>query len=206
MSKRLSAMGQKNYLNGFRVTMHEHVLDTPLGWTRPQTIFVDSMGDLFHEEVTVDFIVKVFDTMLRTPWHTYQVLTKRSGRLSEFVPKTGWPPNVWVGVSVEDMSYTSRIDDLRDVPARIRFVSFEPLLGDVGDVNLAGIHWVIVGGESGPGARQMRREWAVAIRDQCIAADVPFFFKQWGGTRRRRAGRLLEGHTWDQLPAMANVR
>jgi len=193
-------MGQPNYRNGFRVTLHPAALDAPLFWTRPQLIFVNSMSDLFHEDVPLDFIQKVFAVMTRARQHDFQVLTKRSERLEGLARKLPWPSNVWIGVSVESADYAYRIEHLRHVPARTRFVSFEPLLGDVGDVDLAGIHWAIVGGESGPGARPMRPEWALAIRDQCVRQSVPFFFKQWGGVHKKKAGRLLEGRVWDEYP------
>ena len=200
MGKRLQTMGQPNYRNGFRVTLHPAALDAPLFWTRPQLIFVNSMSDLFHEDVPLDFIQKVFAVMTRARQHDFQVLTKRSERLEGLARKLPWPSNVWIGVSVESADYAYRIEHLRHVPARTRFVSFEPLLGDVGDVDLAGIHWAIVGGESGPGARPMRPEWALAIRDQCVRQSVPFFFKQWGGAHKKKAGRVLDGRVWDEYP------
>ncbi len=193
-------MGQRNYRNGFRVTMHEHMLQAPKRWKRPRNIFVNSMSDLFHPEVPFDFIRKVFGVMGETPWHQFQILTKRSERLVEFAPELPWHPNIWMGVSVENEIYAYRIDHLRTVSAAVRFISFEPLVGRVRSLNLTNIDWVIVGGESGPGARAMRREWVVEIRDKALAASVPFFFKQWGGTRKKKAGRLLDGTIWNFLP------
>ncbi|GAB4537265.1 MAG: DUF5131 family protein [Anaerolineae bacterium] len=203
MALRLQAMGQPNYANGFKLTMHEHMLELPLNWKKPQMIFVNSMSDLFHEEVPLEFIQNVFDVMRRASWHTFQVLTKRSARLLELNPEIDWPANVWMGVSVENQDYTSRIDHLRETGAEIRFLSLEPLLGPLPNLNLRGIHWVIVGGESGPRARPIQKEWVTDIRDQCLAAGVPFFFKQWGGFKRKRAGRLLEGRTWEGMPEPA---
>lgn len=200
MAKRLKAMGQPNYANGFKVTTHEHVLELPLKWKKPQVIFVNSMSDLFHEEVPFDFISRVFEVMREAEWHVFQVLTKRSQRLAECAPEIAWPENVWAGVSVENADYTFRIDHLRSVEAAVRFLSLEPLLGPVPNLDLCGIDWAIVGGESGPKARPMAEEWVSEIRNQCLAANVPFFFKQWGGTNKKRAGRLLEGRTWDEMP------
>ena len=200
MAKRLQAMGQPNYRDGFRVTLHPATLDAPLFWTRPQLIFVNSMSDLFHEDVPFDFIQKVFAVMVRARQHSFQVLTKRAERLEELARKLPWPSNVWIGVSVESADYTYRIDHLRRVPAATRFVSFEPLLADVGELDLTDIHWAIVGGESGPGARPMQPKWALAIRDQCVEQSVPFFFKQWGGAHKKKAGRVLDGRVWDEYP------
>lgn len=204
MARRLKAMGQPNYRNGFRVTMHEHALDLPLGWKRPQTVFVNSMSDLFHEDVPVDFIRRVFDVMQRADRHLFQVLTKRSARLAELAPQLPWPTNVWMGVTVESCDYLHRVDDLRRVPATVRFLSLEPLLGPLPDLDLTDIDWVIVGGESGPGARTMAEAWALDLRDQCHRAGVAFFFKQWGGVNKKKAGRLLGGRTWDQMPRSAS--
>ena len=205
MARRLQAMGHLNYVNGFQLTLHEHMLEQPLGWKKPQMVFVNSMSDLFHRDVPSEFILKVFDTMRRASWHTFQVLTKRSGRLVELDPHLDWPSNVWMGVSVENQDYTFRIEHLRHTRACVKFLSIEPLLGPLPVLNLHGIDWVIVGGESGPRARPMAEEWVIAIRDQCLAAGVPFFFKQWGGVRKKRTGRVLRGRTWDQLPALAGV-
>jgi protein gp37 len=185
--------------------MHENALELPVKWKKPQTIFVNSMSDLFHDEVPVEFIANVFDVMCRADWHRYQLLTKRSGRLLELSPSLPWKPHIWMGVSVESLRYVFRIDHLRRTGAAVRFLSLEPLLGPLPGLNLEGIDWVIVGGESGPGSRPMAPEWAMSIRDQCLQARVPFFFKQWGGTRKKAAGRELEGKTWDEMPALASV-
>ena len=184
-----------------RVDLVADALQVPLRWRKPRVIFVNSMSDLFHEAIPDDFLARIFDVMGRAHWHTFQVLTKRSGRLRERAPRLSWPPNVWMGVSVETDSYFDRIDDLRRVPAAVRFLSLEPLLGRMPSVPLDGIHWVIVGGESGPGARLMDPSWVREIRDQCQAVDVPFFFKQWGGVRKSQAGRVLDGVTWNEMPA-----
>lgn len=201
MARRLQAMGQPNYRNGFKVTLHPQALELPLSWKRPQLIFVNSMSDLFHKDVPAEFIRRTFDVMRRAHWHQFQVLTKRSGRLAQLGPQLQWAGNIWQGVSVEDERVTSRIDDLRRCGARIKFLSIEPLIGPLRGLDLSGIDWVIVGGESGPGARPMEKEWVLDIRDQCLHAGVPFFFKQWGGVNKKRTGRLLDGKTWDQLPA-----
>jgi protein gp37 len=203
MSKRLKAMGQAKYRNGFRLTLHEDSLEDPLKWTKPQMIFVNSMSDLFHKDVPLEFIQAVFDVIRRAHWHTFQVLTKRAERLSELDPLLTWPDNLWMGVSVENQDYTFRIDHLRQTHAKTKFLSLEPLLGAIPHMNLTGINWVIVGGESGPGARPIQPEWVTDIRDQCLAAKVPFFFKQWGGVNKKKTGRELEGRTWDDLPSMA---
>jgi protein gp37 len=200
MACRLQAMGQARYRNGFRLTVHPEALDLPLRWRQPQMVFVNSMSDLFHRGVPEEFIVQVFAVMQQASHHTFQVLTKRAERLASLASRLPWPPNVWAGVTVEHADYVGRIDLLKRVPAAVRFVSMEPLLGPVGQLPLSGIQWVIVGGESGPGARPMRAEWALTVRDQCVAARVPFFFKQWGGTRRTAAGRLLDNQLWDQYP------
>ena len=200
MAKRLQAMGQPNYANGFRLTLQEEVLELPLRWKKPQMIFVNSMSDLFHKDVPVEFIQRVFDVMRRGHWHAFQVLTKRSGRLAQLDSALDWPENVWMGVSVESAGYTGRIDDLRGTHARIKFLSLEPLLDPLPGLDLSDIDWVIVGGESGPGARPMDRDWVVDIRRQCRRARVPFFFKQWGGVFKSRAGRELDGRTWNELP------
>jgi len=203
MARRLKAMGQPKYANGFRLTTHAECLDQPLDWEKPRMIFVNSMSDLFHKDVPVSFIQDVFEVMRQASWHTFQVLTKRSRRLLELDREIDWPPNVWMGVSVESKDYTWRIDHLRRTRAPIKFLSLEPLLGPLPQLDLHSIDWVIVGGESGPGARPMSEEWVIDIRNQCQAADVPFFFKQWGGVRRKEAGRELRGRTWSQMPALA---
>jgi protein gp37 len=201
MAKRLQAMGVERYRNAFRLTLQEDLIEVPLKWKRPRLIFVNSMSDLFHEDVPLDFVQRVFETMVRCPQHNFQVLTKRSRRLREMACRLPWPSNVWIGVSIEDASVIYRIRDLCAVPATTRFLSCEPLLGPLDTLPLDGIQWMIVGGESGPGARPMRPEWVESIMRQCRVADVPFFFKQWGGVRKKRAGRRLHGRTYDEMPA-----
>jgi protein gp37 len=200
MAKRLKAMGQHNYRNGFRVTLQPQALELPLSWKKPQVIFVNSMSDLFHKDVPLAYIRKVFDVMRRAHWHQFQVLTKRSDRLLSLSPKLDWAPNIWQGVSVEDERVVERIDDLRQTGAAIKFLSLEPLIGPLRNLKLERIDWVIAGGESGPGARPMDPDWVTDIRDQCVRAGVPFFFKQWGGVQKKRTGRLLDGRTWDEMP------
>ena len=206
-AERFRGVSGHPYENGFDLQLREERLDQPLRWTRSRTVFVNSMSDLFHEDIKLDFIHRVFTVMKAANWHRFQVLTKRSPRAVALAPALPWPDNVWMGVSVENQRWTTRIDDLRRIPAVVRFLSCEPLLGPL-DLDLEGIHWVIAGGESGPRARRMRPEWATSIRDQCVAAGVPFFFKQWGahdegGIRRGKhaTGRLLEGEAWSQMPA-----
>ena len=203
MSARLKAMGQRNYRNGFKLTLHEHMLDTPLRWKKPQVVFVNSMSDLFQDSVPVAFIREVFATMRAAHWHQFQVLTKRSDRLLEVNPKLEWADNIWMGVSVENEEYQFRIDDLRQTGAAIKFLSLEPLLGPLPKLNLSGIDWVIVGGESGPGSRPMHKDWVTSIRDQCSAAGVSFFFKQWGGVNKKKAGRKLDGRRYDGMPCFS---
>jgi protein gp37 len=200
MAHRLQAMGQPNYRNGFMLTLHPNTLELPLRWKTPQMIFVNSMSDLFHVDVPFDFIKQIFEVMETAYWHTFQVLTKRSERLLEFSPYLKCPQNIWMGVSVETIKYQFRIDHLRQIGAATKFLSLEPLLGPLPNLDLTDIDWVIVGGESGPHARPLQESWVMDIRDQCQNAEIPFFFKQWGGVRKRRAGRLLQGRTWDELP------
>jgi protein gp37 len=200
LALRLQAMGNVRYRNGFKVTLHPDLLDLPKRWGEPRRIFVNSMSDLFHEQVPLAFIRQVFATMRSCSQHTFQILTKRSARLRKLAGELDWPHNVWMGVSVEDARVLSRIDDLRAVPASVRFLSCEPLIGPLGTVELEGIHWVIVGGESGPGSRAMNIEWIRSIFRQCRRAGVPFFFKQWGGARKDLTGRLLNGRTYDEMP------
>ncbi len=204
MANRLRAMGQKNYVNGFDLTLQPHMLGLPLKWRQPSRIFVNSMSDLFHKDVPISYIEKVFDVMRQADWHEFQILTKRSGRLRELAPKLPWQSWIWMGVSVENKDYLHRIDDLRETGAHIKFLSLEPLLGPLPDLDLSGIDWVIVGGESGPGARPMHPDWVRDIRERCLLAGVPFFFKQWGGVLKSRTGRILDGRTWDQMPRGAN--
>jgi protein gp37 len=214
LAKRLRAMGQAKYQAdgdprtsgpGFGLTLHRDVLDAPRHWNRPRVVFVNSMSDLFHDDVPVDFIRDVFAVMEETPQHQYQVLTKRSKRLARLADDLPWPPNVWMGVSVESQRYAFRLDHLRDVPAAIRFVSAEPLLEHVA-LDLGGIDWLIVGGESGPGARPMQPEWVRSLRDASTSAGVSFFFKQWGGRTPNAGGRLLDGRTWDEMPPFTSRR
>lgn len=205
MAKRLHAMNNPRYKNGFKVTLHHDLVHLPLKWKKPRRIFVNSMSDLFHRDVPLEFIQKIFRTMQLAHWHTFQILTKRSDRLLELSSELPWPNNVWQGVSVEDERVIYRIDYLRQVPAKIRFLSLEPLIGPLDNLDLRGIHWVIVGGESGPGARPIKKEWVESIRDQCIKQRVAFFFKQWGGVQKHRTGRILDGRTWDEYPDEAST-
>lgn len=200
LALRLQAMGNRRYKNGFHITLHEDVVDLPRSWRTPRTIFVNSMSDLFHKDIQLDFIQRVFATMRDCPQHTFQILTKRSDRVLAVASQIEWPRNVWMGVSVEDSRVLSRVDDLRRVPAKIRFLSCEPLIGSLAGIDLTNIHWVIVGGESGPLARPMKIEWVREIFRACRKADVPFFFKQWGGVRKDLTGRLLRGRTYDEMP------
>ncbi|OPX30274.1 MAG: hypothetical protein B1H09_05230 [Gemmatimonadaceae bacterium 4484_173] len=203
MALRLQAMGQKNYTDGFSVRVHPDSLAIPGTWKKPRMIFVNSMGDLFHPEVPLPFIHDVFDVMRSVNRHVYQVLTKRSGRMAGTSFK--WPSNAWAGVSVENSDYLYRIENLRRVCASVRFISFEPLLGPIQTVDLSGIAWVIAGGESGPGARPVSIKWVRGLRDMCLEQEVPFFFKQWGGFRKRKNGRMLDGRSWDMMPAQALI-
>jgi protein gp37 len=205
MAQRLQAMGQRNYASGFELTLQPHMLELPLSWKKPQTIFVNSMSDLFHPDVPVAYIKSVFEVMAKAHWHRFQVLTKRADRLRELSQELLWTRNVWMGVSVETAKYRFRIDSLRDSGALTKFLSLEPLLGPLDGLDLRGIDWVIVGGESGPRSRPMEPQWVLDIRDQCARANVPFFFKQWGGQNKKRTGRLLEGRTWDEMPADPRV-
>jgi protein gp37 len=200
LAMRLQAMGQRNYRNGFDVTLQPQMLELPLRWKSPKRIFVNSMSDLFHEDVPLSYIKDVFSVMRSEPWHQYQMLTKRSERLLELSPRLEWEPQIWMGVSVENEDYLDRIDHLRKTGACVKFLSLEPLLGPLRKLKLRGIDWVIVGGESGPGARPANPAWVTDIRDQCVRAGLAFFFKQWGGVQKKKAGRELEGRTWDEMP------
>lgn len=200
MARRLQAMGQANYANGFTVTLHPRMMELPLHWRKPQAIFVNSMSDLFHDEIPDDFILEVFGVMRRAHWHRFQVLTKRSERLADMRYRLPWPENVWMGVTVESARHVSRLDDLRCTDAAVKFCSIEPLLGALPALDLSGIDWVIVGGESGPGARPMKVDWARGIRDACRRQGVPFFFKQWGGVFKKQTGCLLDGREWKEYP------
>jgi protein gp37 len=204
MAKRLKAMGQKNYKNGFQLAVHEGMFDLPKKWKKPQRIFVNSMSDLFHESLDLEVIQNIFQTMSACYWHTFQVLTKRSHLLREYDTYLDWAPNIIMGVTVENEMNVGRIDDLRASTARMKFISFEPLLSAIPGLNLKGIDWVIVGGESGPGSRPMEKSWVESIRDNCLQNKIPFFFKQWGGTRKKKRGRLLEGQEWSQVPQAIN--
>lgn len=200
MAFRLQAMGVHQYRNAFQVTLQPSTLELPLRWRKPRVVFVNSMSDLFHPDVPLSFIRQVFDVMKAAHWHQFQVLTKRPESALEYVNDLPWPANVWLGTSVETSAYFSRVRTLQHIPAAVRFLSLEPLLGPLRRIPLRGIHWVIVGGESGPGARPMAPEWVIDIREQCHKRGVPFFFKQWGGVNKKRTGRELEGRTWDEMP------
>ncbi len=200
MAKRLHAMGQRNYANGFELTLQPQMLELPLRWKQSKRIFVNSMSDMFHADVPLPFIQKAFDVMRRANWHQYQVLTKRSERVLELDAELSWQPNIWMGVSVENARFVHRIEHLRHTRAHVKFLSLEPLLGPLPALDLRGIDWVIVGGESGPHARPMQRSWVLDIRNQCQAVGIAFFFKQWGGVFKKRTGRELEGRTWDEMP------
>jgi protein gp37 len=202
MARRLEAMGSDRYRNGFQVTLHPDLLDVPRRWRQPRVVFVNSMSDLFHDDIPLAYIERVFATMRDCARHTFQVLTKRSDRLAELASQLPWPENVWMGVSVESARVLDRVRDLQRVPAAVRFLSLEPLIGPLDALPLDGIHWAIVGGESGPRARPMRKEWVTSIFRQCRAARVPFFFKQWGGVRKDLTGRELDGRTYDEMPVI----
>jgi len=205
MAKRLQAMGQSNYVNGFDVTLQPTMVDLPLSWRRSKRIFVNSMSDLFHEAIPLSFLQSVFTVMRRASWHQFQILTKRSERLVELDRLLEWAPHMWMGVSVENRRFLHRVDHLRRVGAQVKFLSLEPLLGPLPGLDLRSIDWVIVGGESGPRARPMEPSWVTDIRDQCLSAGVAFFFKQWGGVFKSRTGRTLEGRTWDEIPHVGSV-
>ena len=200
LAPRLKAMGNPRYANSFEVTLHHDLISLPTKWAKPRRIFVNSMSDLFHTEVPTDFIQEVFATIEESERHTFQLLTKRPERALELADSLPWPTNLWMGVSVENPDYLHRADVLKEIPAQVRFLSLEPLLAPLPSMNLTGIHWVITGGESGPGARSIEAGWVEDIRDQCQEQEVPFFFKQWGGTNKKRAGRILTGRTWDEFP------
>jgi protein gp37 len=201
MAKRLVAMRQERYRNGFKLTLQPDVLELPLKWRLPRSIFVNSMSDLFHDDVPASYIKKCFDVMNRAKQHTFQVLTKRPERASELAATLPWPKNVWMGTSIETQAYVSRVRSLANIPAATRFLSIEPLLGPIVDLPLGRIHWVIVGGESGPGARPMQESWVISIKNSCDKAGVPFFFKQWGGVQKSRNGRELLGQEWNEMPS-----
>ncbi len=200
MAKRLQAMGSPNYRNGFKLTIHPDVLDLPLKWRKSQIIFVNSMSDLFHQDVPKQFILDVFNIMNRAYWHKFQILTKRPDRLVKLNKELPWAENILMGVTVENDNYKNRIDMLRECSAYTKFLSLEPLIGPIHNINLKGIDWAIVGGESGPGARPIEEEWVLEIKEQCDAQDIPFFFKQWGGVQKKKAGRELQGRTYSEMP------
>lgn len=202
MAHRLLAMGQPNYRNGFQVTCHEHLFDQPHHWKKPRMIFVNSMGDIFHDDVPDSVILTLFDTMNKAHWHTFQLLTKRSKRLEKLSSRLPWAKNIWMGVTVENQKCSNRIEKLKKTGAHTKFLSMEPLLGPVSGVDYKGIDWIIVGGESGPGARPMQEEWVLEIKTQCVKGKIPFFFKQWGGVNKKKAGRELLGRVWEEMPEM----
>ncbi len=205
LALRLQAMGNPRYRNGFQVTLHPDQITLPLRWRQPRHIFVNSMSDLFHEAVPEEFIRRAFEVMGKADWHVFQVLTKRAKRLAEIAPRLRWPSNVWQGVSIENSRYMGRVSYLQKVPASVRFLSLEPLLGPLPNIPLDGINWVIVGGESGPQHRPINPAWVREIRDQCVEEGVPFFFKQWGGVTPKAGGRLLDGRVWDEMPRVHAV-
>ena len=202
MAMRLKAMGTRGYENGFEVTMHPHALEKPLKMKKPQVIFVNSMSDIFHDKIPDAFIVEIFEVMNKAHWHTFQVLTKRPKRLEKIADKLNWTPNIWMGVTVEANEYAYRVDYLRNCPAKTKFLSLEPLIDSVDKLDYSGIDWVIVGGESGPGARSMKKEWVIEIRDRCKKENIDFFFKQWGGVNKKKLGRQLEGRFYDEMPKL----
>ena len=203
MTLRLQCMGLEKYKNGFDVTVHNNSLNEPYKWKKSSKIFVNSMSDLFHKDVPLDFIKRVFEVMNDTPQHTYQILTKRADRLAEFAHNLKWTKNIWQGVTVEGMRTIDRIDHLRNVPAKIKFISFEPLIDDVGTINLTNIDWAIIGGESGVGSRPIEEKWVLNIKEQCKRYGTLFYFKQWGGSNKKKNGRELLGQTWDDMPVVA---
>lgn len=202
LANRLKLMGNAKYSNGFNISLHEDCLEDPLKWKKPSLVFVNSMSDLFHEEIPLEFIIKVFNVMNKAQRHTFQILTKRAERLSEVAKHLNWTSNIWQGVTVESGKYKDRVDYLRTIPAKVRFISFEPLIGEVKDVDLTGIDWAIVGGESGFKAREMKQEWVLNIKEECDNQRVLFYFKQWGGVNKKKSGRVLLGKTWDAMPSI----
>jgi protein gp37 len=207
MAKRLRAMGQQRYRNGFKVTLQTEALEEPYKWKKPRIVFVNSMSDLFHEEIPLEFVQDVFTVMNENKRHTFQVLTKRSERLRDLAPLLEWSENIWTGVTIENNDYADRADDLRAISSAIKFLSLEPLLGPVTNLDLKGIDWVIVGGESGPGARPMEEKWVLDIKEKCEGEhNIPFFFKQWGGVNRKKTGRTLQDRTWDNYPKVVREK
>ncbi|OGI00818.1 MAG: hypothetical protein A2Y25_05710 [Candidatus Melainabacteria bacterium GWF2_37_15] len=206
MALRLQSMRQEKYRDGFNLTLHPNELEKPLHWKKSQIIFVCSMSDLFHKDVPTNYIIKTFEIMNKAHWHTFQVLTKRSDRLLDFIDKVNWTSNIWLGVTVESQKYTTRINDLIKTPASVKFLSIEPMIGEINQLFLDGIDWVIVGGESGINARYLDPSWVISIKNQCIKANTPFFFKQWGGVNKKKNGRLLEGRLWSQQPRQQRLK
>ncbi|MBN1348415.1 phage Gp37/Gp68 family protein [candidate division KSB1 bacterium] len=200
IAKRLQSMGNGKYINGFALALHPEVLNEPYSWRNPRSVFVNSMSDLFHEKIPFDYIQKVFKVMNENRRHTFQILTKRSNVLFEFSKYLNWTKNIWMGVTVESQQFAYRIDELRRTEAFVKFLSLEPLISSVKIASFTEIDWVIVGGESGPGARPMLKEWVIDLKNQCQSHNVPFFFKQWGGVNKKKSGRLLEGRIWDEMP------
>ena len=205
MAKRLKAMHNPSYKNGFKVTCHNRMLELPLKWKKPKMIFVNSMSDLFHKDVPLDFIKKVFDVMKKADWHIYQILTKRSERLLEANDYLNWPKHIWMGVTVENAENKHRIDHLRKTNAHLKFISFEPLLNKISKINLKKIDWVIVGGESGPNSRPIEEKWVNNIKDYCLTSRIAFFFKQWGGVNKKKTGRMLNGRIWNEMPEKLKI-
>ena len=199
-AKRLQQMGNKRYKSGFKITLHHDLIEQPKRWQKPSIVFVNSMSDLFHKQIPTDFILSIFETMNNCYWHQFQILTKRSQRLTEIASLVKWTPNIWAGVTVESQAYTSRIVDLQKIPAKIKFISFEPLLGPIKEISLNSIQWVIAGGESGPNARSMKPEWVEEILEKCEKNNIPFFFKQWGGIQKWKNGRKFNGKIYDNMP------
>lgn len=205
MANRLEAMGMQKYRNGFKVTLHPNLISEPLSWKKPRRVFVNSMSDLFHDDVPVSFIKQVFEAMNVSRQHQFQILTKRAERLAQIAQDLKWTDNIWMGVTVENADYLHRIKSLKQTKAKVKFLSIEPLLGPLGKFDLKGLDWIIVGGESGPYARPIEEKWVVEIRNQCVQTDTPFFFKQWGGVFKKKAGRVLENKIWDEMPVLASV-
>jgi protein gp37 len=206
MASRLKKMGNLKYKNEFQLTLHEDCLNDPFSWKKPARIFVNSMSDILHSDVPLEYIQKIFDVMNANSQHVFQVLTKRTERLNEIADKVSWTENIWLGVTVENDCCKNRIFHLKDIPAEIKFISFEPLLNDVGTLDLSGIDWAIIGGESGRYARPMQEHWVLNIKDQCEEQGVMFYFKQWGGTNKKKAGRTLLNQTWNDMPAMKTIK
>jgi protein gp37 len=201
MAKRLQAAGLYRYRNGFKVTLQEDIVELPLRWRKPRLVFAGSMTDLFHEDIPFEYLLRIFETMQKAHWHVFQLLTKREDRLAELYKHLPWPENVWMGVTVESSKEISRMEILRKVPAAVRFVSMEPLLGPIPRFPIDGIDWIIVGGESGPNARPVEYRWIVEIRNRCLKNNIPFFFKQWGGINKKKSGSLLDGKYYHEYPA-----